>query len=65
VAYAVVGDIVNTGARLQGLAPVGGVLVGAETCRRLPAGAIAEAMPGLQVKGKTATVDAFVLHSLP
>jgi class 3 adenylate cyclase len=65
VAYAVVGDTVNTGSRLEGLAPVGGVLVGAETFRRLPAEAVAEAMPGLLVKGKTTAVDAFVLHSLP
>ena len=28
VAYLVVGDTVNTGSRLEGLAPVGGVLIG-------------------------------------
>ena len=38
VAYALVGDTVNTGSRLEGLAPAGGVLIGAETHARLPAG---------------------------
>ena len=28
-------------------------------------GTVAEAMPGLRVKGKDAAVDAFVLHALP
>jgi class 3 adenylate cyclase len=65
VAYMVVGDSVNVGARLEANAPVGGVLIGAETYRRLPDGAIAESVPGLQVKGKDMTVDAFVLVSLP
>ena len=36
VEYAVVGDTINTGARLEGKAPVGAVLIGAETYRRLP-----------------------------
>ena len=31
VAYPLVGDMVNTGARLESLAPAGGVLIGAET----------------------------------
>jgi adenylate cyclase len=65
VTYSAVGDAVNVGARLESLAPVGGVLVGAETYRRLPDGTAAEAMPGLRVKGKDAAVDAFVLRSLP
>ena len=65
VEYAVVGDTVNTGARLEGAAPVGGVLIGAETFRRLPAGADVEAMPGLHVKGKQEPVDAYVLLAMP
>jgi class 3 adenylate cyclase len=65
VAYSVVGDSVNVGARLEAHAPVGGVLIGAETYRRLPDGAEAESMPGLRVKGKRDPVDAFVLRSLP
>jgi class 3 adenylate cyclase len=65
VTYSAVGDSVNVGARLEAAAPVGGVLVGAETYRRLPDGTVAEAMPGLRVKGKDAAVDAFVLRGLP
>lgn len=65
VAYAVVGDTVNTGSRLEGQAPVGGVLIGEETHRRLPDGTRATAVPPLQVKGKDAPVGAFVLESLP
>jgi class 3 adenylate cyclase len=65
VTYSAVGDSVNVGARLEALAPVGGVLVGEETYRRLPDGTLAEPMPGLRVKGKDAAVDAFVLHAVP
>ena len=64
VAYAVVGDTVNTASRLEGQAPVGGVLIGAETRRALPDGSVVEAMPGLRVKGKEA-VDAFLLWAVP
>jgi class 3 adenylate cyclase len=65
VAYPLVGDTINTGARLEGLAPVGGVLIGAETFERLPDGAVVEPRSGLRVKGKDAAVDAYVLHALP
>ena len=65
VEYAVVGDTVNVGSRLEGQAPVGGVLVGAETYRRLPEIADVEPRPGLVMKGKRARVDAYVLHALP
>ena len=65
VAYSVVGDSVNVGARLEANAPVGGVLIGAETYRRLPDGTEAEAVGGLRVKGKDQAVDAFILHSVP
>jgi len=64
VEYAVVGDTINTGSRLEGKAPVGAVLIGAETYRRLPDGAVVEPMPGLRVKGKQEPVDAYVLHAL-
>jgi class 3 adenylate cyclase len=63
--YAVVGDTINVGSRLEGEAPVGGVLVGAETYRRLPAYADAESRPALKVKGKRTPVDAYVLRSVP
>jgi class 3 adenylate cyclase len=56
---------VNTGARLEGLAPVGGVLIGTQTYERLPDGAVVERPAGLRVKGKDEAVDAYVLHALP
>jgi adenylate cyclase len=65
VAYTAIGDSVNVGARLEANAPVGGVLIGAETRRRLPAGADVEAIGDLQVKGREGAVSAFVLKSLP
>ena len=65
VAYPAVGDPVNLAARLQGHAPVGGVLIGGETYRRLPEGTAVEAVPGLRLKGKEAPVDAYLLRSLP
>ena len=65
VAYTVVGDTVNTGSRLERLAPVGGVLIGAETYRRLPTSARVQARPQLRVKGKNEVVDAYELLTLP
>jgi class 3 adenylate cyclase len=65
VEYALVGDAINTAARLQGQAPVGGVLIGADTYRRLGAAADVEPRPGLVVRGKHAQVDAYVLHAMP
>ena len=65
VAYVVVGDTVNTASRLEGEAPEGGVLIGAETRRALPHGSIVEAVPGLRVKGRQEAVDAYLLHALP
>jgi class 3 adenylate cyclase len=65
VAYTLVGDTVNTGSRLEGLAPVGGVLIGTETYRRLPDGTVVEPRAGLRVKGKDEAVDAYVLRELP
>ena len=54
VVYAVVGDMMNVGARLQTHAPVNAVLIGAETYRQLPRYVDVEAWPGLEVKGKQA-----------
>lgn len=65
VAYPLVGDTVNTGSRLENLAPAGGVLIGPETYDQLPDGAVVEAKTGLQVKGKTDVVHAYVLLALP
>jgi len=63
VVYPAVGDPVNVAARLQAAAPVGGVLIGAETRRRLPAETAVESVAGLRVKGRDAPVDAYLLTS--
>jgi class 3 adenylate cyclase len=65
VTYAVVGDTVNVGSRLEGEAPIGGVLIGAGTYDRLPPTADVDARLGLTVKGKQAPIDAYVLNALP
>ncbi len=65
VVYAVVGDTINVGARLETEAPVSTVLIGAETYRQLPPHADVEAWPGLEVKGKRAPVDAYLLTAIP
>jgi class 3 adenylate cyclase len=65
VAYTLIGDTINTGSRLEGQAPIGSVLIGSETYRNLPQGAVVEAMGGLMVKGKSEALEAYVLHALP
>jgi class 3 adenylate cyclase len=65
VAYPLVGDTINTGSRLESLAPAGGVLIGAETYGQLPDGAVVEAKTSLRIKGKTDVVHAYVLLALP
>ena len=62
--HGLVGDVVNLAARLQAEAPVGGVLIGEGTFQRLGAGAVVEAVPPRQVRGKTDPVAAYVLHEL-
>ncbi|MBA3843464.1 MAG: adenylate/guanylate cyclase domain-containing protein [Actinobacteria bacterium] len=65
VAYPLVGDTVNTGARLESLAPAGGILIGAETYGQLPDGTVVEERVGLRVKGKDDLLNAYVLLALP
>ena len=65
VAYPVVGDTVNTGARLEQLAPARGVLIGESTYRGLPPGAVVAPRIGLRVKGKAERLDAYLLLALP
>lgn len=65
VAYPVLGDAVNTGSRLEGLAPPGGVLIGSATYDRLPDGAVVEERRALKVKGKEDPIGAYVLVALP
>ena len=62
--HGVVGDTVNLAARLEAEAPVGKVVVGAETAAALPPGAVLERLPPLQVKGKGDPIEAYILHSL-
>jgi adenylate cyclase len=62
--HGVVGDTVNLAARLESVAPVGGVVIGAETAAALPPGAVVERLPPLEVKGKDEPVEAYVLHRL-
>ena len=65
VAYPLLGDTVKTGARLEQLAPAGGVLIGESTYRQLPTGTVVAPRAGLRVKGRTNTVDAYLLLALP
>jgi adenylate cyclase len=65
VAYPLVGDTVNTGARLESLAPPGGVLIGTETFDQLPDSAVVEERRGLRIKGKNDIINAYVLVALP
>ena len=62
--YNALGETVNVAARLQELAQPGGVVVGAETARRLPDGTELERLPDLAIKGKEAPVEAYVLRRL-
>ncbi len=62
--HGVVGDTVNLASRLESEAPVGEVVIGAETLRRLPPGAVVERLPELRVKGKAEPVEAYVLRTV-
>src|SRR3954465_4728623 len=62
--HGVLGGTVSLGARLQGHAPPGGVVIGGATHERLPEGTRAEPLPPLQVKGKAEPVTAYVLESI-
>jgi class 3 adenylate cyclase len=56
----VTGDVVNTAARLQTAAPVGGVLVGEETYRTTKDAILYAPSPDIEAKGKEKPVPAWV-----
>lgn len=58
--FTAIGDAVNLAARLEGTAPVGGVVIGAETARRLPP-ARTVLMGSIKVKGKAESVEVYRL----
>ena len=60
-----IGDTVNLAARLEGQGRPGEVVVGPETYRALPDGTQVQPLGGLQVKGKEAPVEAYVVLELP
>jgi adenylate cyclase len=62
--YGVVGDAVNLAARLESQAQAGQVVIGAGTAAALPPGVVTERLPPLEVKGKEAPVEAYVLHGV-
>ena len=64
VEYGVTGDALNVAARLQGLCPVGAVLIGPETFRQVESRFRWGAPLVMQLKGRTAAVRARVVLSL-
>ncbi|CAN5116778.1 hypothetical protein BH20ACT13_BH20ACT13_10490 [soil metagenome] len=62
--HGLVGDVDNVAARLQSEAPVGEVLIGAETYRLLGERAQVEALPPRRVKGKAEPVAAYLLRGV-
>jgi adenylate cyclase len=62
--FSAIGDTVNLGSRIEGLAPAGGVAITAETARQLR-GAETEPLEKLQVKGREQPVEVLLLRRLP
>jgi class 3 adenylate cyclase len=62
--YSAIGDTVNLGSRIEGLAPAGGVAISAETAKQLW-GAETEPLDTVQVKGREEPVEVLLLRRLP
>ena len=62
--FSAIGDVVNLGSRIEGLAPAGGVAITAETARGLW-GAVTDPLATTRVKGRDEEVEVLLLRSLP
>jgi adenylate cyclase len=62
--HGVFGDTVNLGARLEGHAPPGGIVIAGATRARLPETADTDPLPEFHVKGKEQPIAAFLLRGL-
>ena len=62
--YSAIGDTVNLGSRIEGLAPAGGIAISAETASQLW-GAETEPLDTVQVKGREEPVEVLLLRRLP
>ncbi len=60
----VAGDVVNTASRIQGVAPVGGIVVGEGTYRLIRDVVEAEPLEPVSVKGKAEPLHVFRVHGI-